>query len=133
MAVYDKALLNFLSGWRTEQQGAIRSGHPLAIRYDPSRLPQIRDTRGPVQVWDIEVLLKFHPSAQFHRGSVMQDLRDPPGHGPVYSKAPGEFDIVIPPGVTQIELWFRNYSHVSSAEQWDSRYSENYWFSVEAQ
>lgn len=60
----------------------------------------------------------------------MEDLRDPPGHGLVYSKIPGEFNIVVPPDATGMELWFRNYSLISSSVYWDSRYGQNYWFRV---
>ncbi|MBV9761674.1 MAG: hypothetical protein JO340_14020 [Acidobacteriaceae bacterium] len=125
-----RTALNFSKDWQVQQTGAIKPGEPLGIRFDPDRLPVLRDQKGPVQVWDIEVFVKFHPTGELHSGSVMEDLRDPPGHGLVYSKIAGEFDIVIPPGVTGMELWFRNYSLLASADYWDSRYGQNYWFAV---
>jgi hypothetical protein len=125
-----RTVLNFAADWQTQQSGAILPGEPLGIRFDPGRLPVLRDQKGPVQVWDIEVFVKLHPTGALHSGSVMEDLRDPPGHGLVYSKVPGEFNIVIPPGATRIEIWFRNYSLLSSLVYWDSRYGQNYWFAV---
>jgi hypothetical protein len=125
-----RTVLDFLADWRTQQTGTIKAGEPLGIRFDPARLPVLRDKKGPVQVWDIEVCVKFHPTGKLHSGSVMEDLRDPPGHGMVYSKTAGQFNIVVPRDATQIELWFRNYSLLSSGDHWDSRYGQNYWFAV---
>lgn len=50
-----RTVLNFVADWQTQQSGPIRAGEPLGIRFDPSRLPVLRDQKGPVQVWDIEV------------------------------------------------------------------------------
>lgn len=125
-----RTVLNFLADWQTRLSGTIKAGQPLGIRFDPARLPANRDQKGPVQVWDIEVFVKFHPTGELHSGSVLEDLRDPPGHGLVYSKTAGEFDIVVPPDAAQIELWFRNSSLLSSSGHWDSRYGQNYWFVV---
>lgn len=127
-----KAVLEFFAGWQVEQRGHIRQGQPFAIKYDPARLPNIRDAKGPVQVWDIEAFVKFHPSGELSHGSVMRDLRDPPDYGTVYSKIPGEFALAVPPDAARVEIWFRNYSVVSFSEQWDSRYGANYLFPVES-
>ena len=42
-----------------------------------------------------------------------------------------EIVLSIPWSATQVEMWFKNYSRLSGAEAWDSRYGQNYWFPVE--
>jgi hypothetical protein len=125
------ATLQFLSEWRQIQQGNIVPGVKLIIEYDPERLPHCRLTWRGAQVWDIEAFIKFHPGGEFYTGSLLEKIRQPPGHGMVVALQPKGYEVVVPMGATQVELWFRNSYQVSSrCEAWDSRFGQNYWFNV---
>jgi hypothetical protein len=126
-----KATVEFLTGWRQQQHGEIRSGEKLVIRFDPSRLPQCRQSSHGAQVWDIDVGMIFHPGGQFFGGSVMAKERMPNG-GMVIGLSPQTFEVTVPSDAASVEMWFHNYTTIGhGCEAWDSRYCQNYWFGVE--
>jgi len=126
-----RATLQFLVGWEQRQQGQLRPGGKLVIEFDPARLPQCRQSSHGAQVWDIEVGIIFHPSGQWFVGSVMKKVRMP-NDGLIVSLEPQPYEVTVPAGATHVEMWFKNYTTIGGqgCEAWDSRYCQNYWFSV---
>lgn len=125
------ATLQFLTGWEQRRQGQIRPGGKLVIDFDPARLPQCRQSSHGAQVWDIEVGMIFHPGGQWFVGSVMRKVRMPE-NGPIVSLEPQPYEVTVPADATRVEMWFKNYTTIGGhgCEAWDSRYCQNYWFSV---
>jgi hypothetical protein len=125
-----KAVLRFQLEWRHHQHGEIKAGGKLVIEYDPARLTKCRESSHGAQVWDIDVGMIFHPGGQRFDGSVMRKVRMPNG-GPITSLEPQPFEVAVPAGAERVEMWFRNYYTLgTSCEAWDSRYCQNYWFTV---
>jgi hypothetical protein len=126
-----RAALQFLPGWEQRRQGQISPGGKLIIEFDPSRLPQCRQSSHGAQVWDIEVGMIFHPGGQCFVGSVMKKVCMPEG-GPTVSLEPQPYEVTVPADATHVEMWFKNYTTIGGqgCEAWDSRYCQNYWFTV---
>ena len=126
-----KATIQFQLGWRQQQHGEIRAGGRLVIEFDPSRLPQCRQSSHGAQVWDIDVGMIFHPGGQYFGGSVMRKDRMPNG-GMIIALYPQPFEVNVPSDAMQVEMWFHNYTTLGhGCESWDSRYCQNYWYGVE--
>ena len=125
-----RATLQFLVGWKQSQQGQIRPGVKLVVEFDPARLPQCRQSSHGAQVWDIDVGMIFHPGGQRFDGSVMKKVRMP-NNGPIVSLEPQPYEVTVPADATHVEMWFHNYTTIGhGCEAWDSRYCQNYWFTV---
>ena len=125
-----RATLQFLIGWEQRQHGEIRPGGKLVVEFDPARLPQCRQSSHGAQVWDIDVGMIFHPGGQRCDGSVMKKIRVP-DPGPIVSLEPQPFEVTVPSDATHVEMWFHNYTTLGhGCESWDSRYCQNYWFTV---
>jgi hypothetical protein len=125
-----RATLQFLPGWQQHQDGEIRPGGKLVIKFDPTRLPQCRQSSHGAQVWDIDVEMIFHPGGQRPKGSVMKKVRMP-NEGMIVSLEPQPFEVNVPAYAERVEMWFRNYYTLGpGCEAWDSRYCQNYWFTV---
>lgn len=125
------ALLQFLPNWETIQRGQIQAGERLVIEYDMKRLPVQREVRGAI-VGDITVYVKFHPKGQVFKGSVVEKVRtEEPRDGRVIALRPSPYEVTVPVNASHAEIWF--YGIGWFYETWDSRYGENYWFSVEAE
>ncbi len=126
-----RATLQFLVGWEQRQQGQIRPGGKLVVGFDPARLPQCRQSSHGAQVWDIEVGMVFRPGGQWFVGSVMKKVRMP-NSGPIVSLEPQPYEVTVPADATHVEMWFKNYTTIGGqgCEAWDSRYCQNYWFTV---
>jgi hypothetical protein len=125
-----RATLQFLPGWEQRQHGQIRPGGKLVVEFDPARLPQCRQSTHGAQVWDIEVGIVFHPGGQWFVGSVMKKIRMP-NNGPIVSLEPQPYEVTVPADGTHVEMWFHNYTTIGhGCEAWDSRYCQNYWFTV---
>jgi Family of unknown function (DUF6209) len=123
--------IRFETGWRTVVDGTISAGREILLKYDASRLPDCRSTGRGAVVWDIEVHVKFHPGAVEVVESVLDRVRSPPEHGMVVDVVPRDVLVHVPPGTEHIEMWFHNWYQTSSrCDSWDSRFGENYWFSV---
>src|SRR5437899_4382202 len=100
------ARLRFLSDWRVTQLGNITPGKELIIEYDGTRLPNYRRSFRELELWNIEVYVRFHPGSQLHKGSLLEELRA--GNiGPVVGHIPAPFRIVVPSDAAKIEIWFR--------------------------
>lgn len=126
-----RAALQFLPDWEQRQQGQIRPGGKLVVEFDPSRLPQCRQSSHGAQVWDVEVGMIFHPGGQWFVGSVMKKVRMP-DNGPIVSLEPQPYEVTVPADAARVEMWFKNYTTIGGhgCEAWDSHYCQNYWFSV---
>ena len=50
----------------------------------------------------------------------------------IISLEPQPFEVTVPSDATKVEMWFHNYTTLGhGCEAWDSRYCQNYWYSVE--
>lgn len=122
--------LQFLSDWRIIRHGEITAGGKIIVEYDMGRLPNFRKRWREADIWNIEIYIRFHPGGQFHKESLLEQVRYS-GSGPVIDHLPKHFEIVVPMDATQVELWFRTFDDVGGfREAWDSQFGQNYWFSV---
>lgn len=128
--IIENATLEFLIDWQERQTGAIRAGGKLIIKYDPERLKHCRLNWRGAEVWDIEAFVKFHPGGQFFSGTVLEKI-SANDYGPVIRLEPKPLEVDVPRDAREVEMWFRNSHFVSSqCEAWDSRFGQNYWYSV---
>jgi hypothetical protein len=127
---YPPARLQFLSDWKIIQLGEIKPGKKLVIEYDLGRLPNFRIKWREADIWNVEIYIRFHPGDQLHKGSLLEEVRAG-GHGPVIDNLPNPFEIDVPIGATQVELWFRTFDDFRYfREAWDSQFGQNYLFDV---
>jgi hypothetical protein len=103
------ATVRFLSNWTHQQSGDIRPGESLRIEYDVSRLPDHRAERYGRKAWTISANVRFNPGGQVEAGDVSSEA----------------FEVNVPAGTRQIEVWFHNTDHTGGSA-WDSRYGQNY-------
>ncbi len=124
------ASLDFQSGWRTEQHGALIAGGTATLTYAIDRLPNCRGTHNGYPAWDIRASVRFLPSGQVAEGTV----RGFDGPTPNNSTAHGiALSVNIPRGSTRAEVWFSNFTGAgSSCQAWDSNGGSNYSFDIEA-
>jgi hypothetical protein len=131
------ATVEFFADYQHIQRGRIRRGGILTIKYAPERLPQIRYHHREAACWDIEVSVRFHPSEEIYRTSVMKEVRYHGDVGAIIDRFPAPVDILVPSDASQIELWFRNFNtYYGDREReecgaFDSCYCQNYRFTVE--
>ncbi len=124
------ATLEFLAGWTEGRHGAIVAGGGMRVWYDPARLPDCRASYTFAPAWDIEVQGRFWSGGQEFSGSVVAFEVDEYGRRHDVPH-PGTLDVDVPEDATSVELWFWNWSAMSSpCEAWDSRFGENYSFDV---
>jgi Family of unknown function (DUF6209) len=126
------ATLQFLPGWREQQQGVINRGGILTVQYDKSRLsPCFAPWRG-AELGDIVAYCRFQPRGDIVTGSVVAPVRDRgTPDGTVIDHVAQTLDVSVPLDATHVELWFQNFSQTSTrCDAWDSRYGQNYWFSI---
>jgi hypothetical protein len=124
------ATLRFLTGWTEEQGGAIIAGGRLRIEYDPARLTTCRASYTFAPAWDIEAHGRFLPGGQSFEGSVVAFETDEEGRRHDVPH-PGVLELEVPDDATAVELWFRNWSALSSpCEAWDSDYGRNYRYDI---
>lgn len=98
--------------------GRLRPGGQLRIEYDPRRLtPEYAVGSAP----DIVCHVRFYPGGKERSGS----LQLPAGA----ASGPGQFEAIIPPGTGSVEIWFERREG-TTATGWDSRYGQNYRFTV---
>jgi hypothetical protein len=98
--------------------GRLRPGGQLRIEYDPRRLtPEYPGGGMP----DIVCHVRFYPGGKERSGT----LQLPPD----VTSGPGQFEAIIPPGTGSVEIWFERRAG-TAATGWDSRYGQNYRFTV---
>jgi len=127
-----KATAKFRNDWTETLADDLAQGGELAVEYDPSRLPQIRTHDRDAAVWDILALVRFQPNGQILAGSLTTPVRSSPG-GPVVDRAPAVATFSVPGDAGHVELWFLNIGRPRSGgaeKAWDSRFGQNYGFSV---
>lgn len=124
------ATLKFHPGFCEEQVGALKSGEPVTIEYEPSRLAQAKRRFRGAELWNIEAVIRFHPGGGEVRGPVLAEVRD--GHGgPVSGHRAVAFTAQIPSGTRALEVWFEAWAgEVDHARAYDSRHGGNYRFAV---
>jgi hypothetical protein len=106
------ATIRFLSDWREEVTGDVRAGGRLRVEYAAERLPGggTRTTAKTAQ--DVVAEVRFGPGGQHHTGRVTG----------------GKFEVDVPADANEVMIWF--YRTDGAATSWDSRFGENYRFSV---
>jgi hypothetical protein len=124
--------LDFQSGFRTVQQGALVAGQPVQLTYALDRLPTCRGTHNGFPAWDLVAHVKFNPSGAVVSGTVRGF--DAPNGVPSNAGAKSvPLAVNVPAGTTSLEVWFRNSSGAGmSCEAWDSNHGQNYRFPVSA-
>ena len=110
-----RATLAFAADWSEHQEGAIAPGGQLAIAYDVARLPQCRDSRNGLPLWEITAHVKFATGAAPIERLV--SVRD------------ATAVVAVPPTATGVELWFENTS-ATGCHAWDSNTGANYRFAT---
>lgn len=120
------ALLHFQAGWQETLMGDIAQGEPLTIHYDPKRLPVCRSGKYGTPIWWIQAEVRFYPSGETYVGPLVGRPVDAGWSDPL---APVPFTVPVPVDATQVEMWFHN-SDYASCNAWDSRFGQNYRFSV---
>lgn len=129
-AARPRSTVRFLTGWQTEQRGAVVAGGLLDIFYEPARLPDCRASYSFAPAWDIEAQGRFLPGGQEFSGSVVAFELDDAGRRHDVPH-PGTLTVEVPEDATAVELWFRNWSAMSHpCESWDSDFGRNYRFDV---
>jgi uncharacterized protein DUF6209 len=97
-----------------------------------TRLPHCFTPWRGAEFGDIVVSIRFHPRGEIMQGSAVQEVRsqeNPPG--PVIAHRPVPLELSVPDDVTQVEMWFHNFSQTTTrCDAWDSRFGDNYWFDV---
>jgi hypothetical protein len=116
------ATLRFLRDWTTATDGRLTAGSGAAIDFELERLASCRQTRYGFAAWEI---LAFY---RFDGGAVSSvPLTAPDGYERIAVLAP----IELPAGARELEMWFKN-SDAAGCVAWDSRFGENYRFSIAA-
>ena len=123
------ATIDFTLGQEIET-GDITQNSAFSIIYDPARLPNIRNYHNGLPAWDITANLRFHPGLESYSGSVVQKTDTTNGNIRVLNPPrPLPLSVPVPPDAMGLEIWFLN-SGMYGDKAWDSRYGQNYWFSV---
>jgi hypothetical protein len=124
--------LDFQSGFRTVQKGALVAGQPVQLSYAIDRLTTCRGTHNGFPAWDLVANVKFNPSGTIVSGTVRGF--DAPNGVPSNAGAKSvPLNVNIPTGTTSLEIWFKNSTGAgSSCVAWDSNDGANYRFPVSA-
>jgi hypothetical protein len=104
----------------------------MDLYYEYPRLPDCRASNTFAPAWDIEAQGRFLPGGQEFRGSVVAFPIDERGlrHDDPH---PGTLRVEVPEEATSVEIWFWNWSAMSSpCQAWDSQFGTNYRFEVVA-
>ena len=122
--------LCFLPNWEQTNYGEIKGGARLIIEYARERIyewPGHGGAYGPRDWWHY-AHLRFHPGGPQESITLFYpDLPQKPSRNPAM--------VTVPAGAEQLEIWFEHVLyHFEPHKQpyvfWDSRYGENYWFTV---
>jgi Family of unknown function (DUF6209) len=124
----NRSIIRFLPGWQQVQEGEVKRSGTLVIEYDPSRLENCHMNWRGADIWDITAYAFFNPGGQLYQGSVLREVRN---GGMVIAHAPQSWEVSVPDDATQVQIWFRTWYQLSSyCEGWDSRFGQNYTFTV---
>lgn len=110
----EPALLRFAADWREEQVGEIRQGGKLRIEYETARIEQAFESPGGSTPSRIDAHVVFYP-----------------GGREIVSQVDEAVELTVPRDASEIHVWFQALERDRSTV-WDSRYGENYRFSVSA-
>ena len=109
------ARIRFLPDWREDVEGELVPGGRVAIEYALERVQQIFTTPAGAPVGDVIAEALFSPGGQSKRG-----------------RADGEpFELTVPKDAAELAVWFHAADR-SGGTAWDSRFGENYRFTVAA-
>ncbi len=129
-ALRPMASVRFTPGWGQVAKGPIVAGGQLTIEYDPNRA-QLRECQSGMPSWGVQAYIKTLPSGVIVEKSAI-DFEIEKGKKTEAAK-PVPVTVDVPPGTTEIEVWFRNWAGADSPkETWDSNFGRNYRFRVEA-
>lgn len=124
------ASVRFTPGWGQVAKGPIVAGGQLTIEYDPNRA-QLRESQSGTPSWGVQAYIKTLPSGVIVEKSAI-DFETEKGKRTEAPK-PIPVTVDVPPGTTEIEVWFKNWAGADSPkETWDSNFGKNYRFRVEA-
>jgi hypothetical protein len=126
----NRATLDFQSGWRQEQHGALVANGKGVITYDLNRLPSCRGTHNGYPAWDITATVRFSPGGQQVESSV-RAFNSPNGVPDVSTMHSTPFEFTIPAGATSADVWFVN-TGLWCSPTYDSNQGNNYHFAVVA-
>ncbi len=126
----NRATLDFSSGWRQEQHGALVASGKGVINYDLSRLPGCRGTHNGYPSWDMIATVRFSPGGEQVEGSV-RAFDAPNGVPDVATLHPIPFEFTVPAGATSADVWFYN-TGIWCTPSYDSNSGANYRFEVVA-
>jgi hypothetical protein len=121
-AVQGPPTVHFKSGWTESVGGTLMAGQTLAVDYDLTRLATCRSTYNGYQAWDVSVYYRFD-GGPVSITSVTQVVGSN-GRGPATAL------LTAPSGAHTVEMWFEN-TDVSGCHAWDSKYGQNYSFTVQ--
>ena len=119
-------VVQFLPDWIESVSGEIRAGSRIRIEYDSARLPSYRHWHTGVRFWWIRLNVIFHPTLDLHSEALAAIT-------PETAETPNPLmagELLVPPGASQLEMWFENGDPMSPGTAWDSRYGSNYVFDV---
>ncbi|MFZ5443854.1 MAG: DUF6209 family protein [Myxococcota bacterium] len=123
--------LDFQSGFRTQQRGALVAGQEVTLTYALDRLATCRGTHNGAPAWDLRGYVRFNPSGAVVDGTVRGF--DAPNGVPSTSAHGVPWTVTIPAGTTSLEVWFHNSTGAgSTCEAYDSNFGANYRFPVSA-
>jgi len=114
------AVIDFSSDWSVTESGDIAPGSTLTFRYDLDRLGKCRTTEYGQPAWAVLAYVSFD-------GAAPATLELAPSNG----QTSGIVETTVPvPAANDVALWFYA-SDDGGCVQWDSRYGQNFHFSVE--
>jgi hypothetical protein len=107
------------------RHGRLHPGGLLRVEYDATRIA----TDGAVvtTITDVVCHVRFQPTGEQRSGSLVQQAGSVQSH--VRAPRPLTFEMGIPTGTTQVEVWFEGRSPTGTTG-WDSRFGQNYTFPV---
>lgn len=121
----------FDTAWNETPHGRLVEGGALAIDYDPARLPQCRASHNGNPGWNITGFARFWPSGTQAQADIMAHAASSAGPPDYFSWIRTIPVVSIPPGTTEVEMWFMNGSSFDRpCTAWDSNHSANYHFAV---
>jgi Family of unknown function (DUF6209) len=130
LGISSRVTIRFFADWTQQSDAEITTGSTLGIEYAPTRLEQCHVNWRGADIWAITAFALFKPGDQLYQGSVLDEVRE---GGVVIAHTPQTFEVSVPEGATELQIWFRSSYQLSSVcEAWDSCYGRNYVFSVKS-